>query len=290
MAWTAPSTHVISDILTAATMNAQVRDNFKHLRADTQAQTGAATLVDGSAPIVLVNFSAGAAATLNLPAAPSTGQRFLFMDVGVCWATKALTIGRNGKTIDYATSDIVVADTGASYELVYNGTGWITTFSSVTGWTRTGTDRKGLAEGAFRSYLNSAFSPAPAGFTVVPFDAEEWDVSGWHDAVTNKGRFTPLLSGVYRLSASVTFSDAGIAAGQQFTVAILKNAAVVAQWQTVTHASGTLYCLAITDEVKANGSTDFFDIRVNHASAAARAVSTGTTNTYFAGQMIGKTA
>lgn len=289
MAWTTPST-AAGGVLTSAIWNASARDNLLHLRGDTQAQTGATTLVDGSAPIVLVNFSAGVAATINLPAAPSTGQRFLFMDTGVTWATKPLTIGRNGKNIDYASANVVIADTGASYELVYNGTTWITTFSSVTGWARTGTDDMGLARGSFRAYLNSAQSVIASTVSTVLFDGEDFDISAWHDVTVNKGRFTPQLPGIYRLSAFVQYATA-FGDQKQLNLNLVKNGSFEATVASIyTSGTPTDPGLGGSVLVKMNGSTDWVSMSVFQADTAARSLATGRLSTYWCGEMVGKTS
>ena len=89
----------------------------------TQTYTGGTTLVDGSAPLVLANTTSGAF-TINLPLAPSTGSWFIFADLNTQWGTHNLTIGRNGKNIDGAASNLVLSASGSAVTLVYDGTGW----------------------------------------------------------------------------------------------------------------------------------------------------------------------
>lgn len=67
----------------------------------------------------------GGAVTVTLPASPATGDQLLLMDQKRYFATNNLTIGRNGKNINGAASDVVSKSTGALIRCVYNSTyGW----------------------------------------------------------------------------------------------------------------------------------------------------------------------
>ena len=89
----------------------------------TQTYTGGTTLTDGSAPLVLANTTSGAF-TINLPATPSTGSWFIFVDLNNQWGTNNLTLGRNGKTIDGAASNLILSSPSNAVSLLYDGTGW----------------------------------------------------------------------------------------------------------------------------------------------------------------------
>lgn len=89
----------------------------------TQTYTGGTTLTDGSAPLVLANTTSGAF-TINLPATPTAGSWFTFADLNTQWGTNNLTIGRNGKNIDGAASNLVLGASGSAVTLTYDGTGW----------------------------------------------------------------------------------------------------------------------------------------------------------------------
>jgi hypothetical protein len=72
---------------------------------------------------VLTNTSGGAF-TITLPATPSTGAQVVVADAGNAWGTNNLTIGRNGSTIGNLAENLVCDITGASIQLVYDGTTW----------------------------------------------------------------------------------------------------------------------------------------------------------------------
>ena len=56
MAWTVPSTWVSAAVLTAAQLNAQVRDNLAYLKDRTQVGSGTVTTVAASVVSVAVTF------------------------------------------------------------------------------------------------------------------------------------------------------------------------------------------------------------------------------------------
>ena len=72
---------------------------------------------------VLTNTTGGAF-TVTLPATPATGAQVVVADAGAFWGTNNLTVGRNGSTIGGLAQDLVCDITGASVQLVYDGTTW----------------------------------------------------------------------------------------------------------------------------------------------------------------------
>jgi hypothetical protein len=139
----------------------------------------------------------------------------------------------------------------------------------------------GLAKGAFSAYRSS--TPATSvGPTVIVFDTEEYDISGWYDPAT--GRFTPQLAGRYRLGGAVQFN--AIAAASQ-ALDIYKNGVVAKRLGSDGFVSGTVG-LALNGwaDVVANGTTDFFDLR--WTGSAANAPIGGAHLTYFQGHLIGR--
>lgn len=69
--------------------------------------------------------------TVTLPATPSLGDRVGVQDISTTWGTNALTIARNGSTIDGTAEDLVCDVDGIKLELVYTGTTW--TIAAETG-------------------------------------------------------------------------------------------------------------------------------------------------------------
>jgi hypothetical protein len=68
--------------------------------------------------------TSGGAFTVTLPATPATGAQVVVADAGAAWGTNNLTVGRNGSTIGGLAQDLVCDITGASVQLVYDGSTW----------------------------------------------------------------------------------------------------------------------------------------------------------------------
>jgi hypothetical protein len=71
--------------------------------------------------------TSGGAFTLTLPSSPSQGDEVSFKDYGSTFDTNNLTIGRNGKNIEGAASDLVISVEGAGNTLVFvdDTKGWL---------------------------------------------------------------------------------------------------------------------------------------------------------------------
>ena len=73
----------------------------------------------------LVNTAAGPQ-TINLPAAPLTGDSVTFLDLNGTFQTNNLTVGRNGNEIMNLAEDMIAETNHAAFTLVYTGAsnGW----------------------------------------------------------------------------------------------------------------------------------------------------------------------
>jgi hypothetical protein len=74
---------------------------------------------------MLVNTSSFAV-TINLPAAPQTGDQVRFVDLAGTFNTRNLTVGRNSLKIMGLTENLVISVQDAAFGLVYSGStyGW----------------------------------------------------------------------------------------------------------------------------------------------------------------------
>jgi hypothetical protein len=68
--------------------------------------------------------TSGGAFTVTLPATPATGAQVIVADPTGDWGTNNLTIGRNGSTISGVAENLTCDISGASVQLVYDGTTW----------------------------------------------------------------------------------------------------------------------------------------------------------------------
>jgi hypothetical protein len=77
--------------------------------------------------------TSGGAFTVTLPATPATGAQVIVADPTGDWDTNNLTIDRNGKTISGVAEDLVCDISGASVQLVYDGTATWAVYAQVGG-------------------------------------------------------------------------------------------------------------------------------------------------------------
>jgi hypothetical protein len=142
-------------------------------------------------------------------------------------------------------------------------------------------DLTGL-DGSFSASRGAGVSLADGA--VVVFDSEAWDTEGWFDVAT--GRFTPQEPGVYRLGAGVAPVSA-ITAENYWGVDIRKNGSGhrtdyrIQRGTVVPTPHASLL-------VAANGSTDYFDVMVEHNQGGSVAIQTSIAMTYFQGELVGR--
>lgn len=80
MAWTTPATWSDGSIVTAADLNAQVRDNLKYLREDAATLNGAKTF---SGKLTFATSTTFATGGTSFPVSPSTNDLFYRTDLGL---------------------------------------------------------------------------------------------------------------------------------------------------------------------------------------------------------------
>jgi len=68
----------------------------------------------------------GGPLTATLPGSPTAGDWVEIADGGFNFGTNALSVARNGNTINGDNADITLSTDGQSIGLVYNGSGWVT--------------------------------------------------------------------------------------------------------------------------------------------------------------------
>lgn len=140
-----------------------------------------------------------------------------------------------------------------------------------------------VPKGAFRVHCAAALV-IPASPGLITFDTEAFDTSNWYDLST--GRFTPQVEGYYRLSWGVRLSAVG---ASELVAALHKNGVPHAYGQVATSVGFALLAPNSVGSavVVANGTTDYFDVRV-FWTGGAPAVETGVHATFFCGDLIGR--
>lgn len=146
------------------------------------------------------------------------------------------------------------------------------------------TGATGLARGAFFAYRNAAVSLADSA--VVVFDTEQADVSNWFDPAT--GRFTPQVPGYYAFSWSIK-AGAALAADVYWSSSLRKNASIHTNGQLNYQRGAAAAVMSQgNSQAVANGTTDFFDVIVQHGVGAAQSIAAAAPNTFFCGRLIGR--
>lgn len=139
------------------------------------------------------------------------------------------------------------------------------------------------AVGGFRSYRNAALS-TDSDVDIV-FDTETFDQSGWYD--TGNGRYTPGVAGYYALSGIVTAGSI-LTADKYFRLAIYKNGSNVSLSPRFFQRGATAIAASIYDILPANGTTDYFTIRLQHDVGSSTALSVTAGTTRFQGHIVGR--
>lgn len=149
------------------------------------------------------------------------------------------------------------------------------------------TGSAGLATGSFSAYRNAALSLANAA--VVVFDTEEWDVSNWYD--TANGRFTPQVAGYYRLTGRLQVQLAsGLDLASEYLQAYVQKNGSVARNGDYQGGNGAVFPVAAQVDalVKANGTTDYFEIAIGHNVGGSIPLTVGASFIRFEGELVGK--
>lgn len=135
-------------------------------------------------------------------------------------------------------------------------------------------------QGVFSAYRNAALS-IPQG-TAVIFDAEEYDVSNWHNVAN--GRYTPQVPGYYRFNWLLTAAPS--ATNTIYSILYKNGSAHKRGMQSLGNGFSNAKTMGACNVV-ANGTTDFFQIAFFHDVAGNLALVTGLDNCYFQGELIG---
>lgn len=146
------------------------------------------------------------------------------------------------------------------------------------------TGANGMCRGSFSAWHNAGGSLVTD--SVVVFDMEEWDISGWYD--NTNGKFQPLTAGIYRLSAAVRSNSTSF--GQVWQAYIAKNGIAYKSFQQ--YAAGGSPSQAVSEGsalVAANGTTDYFQIKISHDHGSAVPIYSDAIQTTFQSELVGRT-
>lgn len=215
--------------------------------------------------IILVDATAGdVTITFLSPATAGSGFKFGIKKIDSS-ANSAIADG-DGNDIDGAAS----VDISTQHDTLWfhtDGTEWFIT-SKVTSTVVVGT-------GASVKQTTGTSVPNNTP-TLITFDAENFDDSGWHDNATNNSRVTVDFNGRVMLSGQVDFgsSDNG-----PFTVEVLKNGTAIRKAVYLSFSGSANTILPIPGGVVACAANDYFELRVTQITGSTK--TTGPTYTVF---------
>lgn len=130
------------------------------------------------------------------------------------------------------------------------------------------------AVGAFSAYFSGSRTLVSTG-AYLDFDAEDYDVSNWHDSTGTKGQYTPQKAGYYRLG--VYWDAQALTSNSFYDVILRKNTVDAGRFLIMEQAGHPSYPFGRADMVVyANGTTDSFRIFAYHTSTSNRTLTTGS--------------
>lgn len=131
----------------------------------------------------------------------------------------------------------------------------------------------------FRVYKSGSQTITNSVSTLVTWDTESWDASGYFAS----NAWTPLVAGVYHFDATVLFN--GLTDGVRATIYLYKNGSAIARVEGTANSASNAG-LMLSADATANGSTDTFTIYVEHVDAASRIIFGGSSLSYWSGHFI----
>lgn len=123
--------------------------------------------------------------------------------------------------------------------------------------------------------------PGTSAVTLLTWSAEKYDVG----SSFSSDKFTPTRAGRYQLYAQVAFTP--VASGNTVALSIYKNGTVIEQETRFVTSSTTFVSIQVSMVVEANGTTDYFDVRMFQNSGSAMNVDGSPWFTHFRGSYLG---
>jgi hypothetical protein len=117
--------------------------------------------------------------------------------------------------------------------------------------------------------------------TIITYvNGEDMDATGMHDNVTNPGRITPNVAGVYEVSC--TLMVGGRADWTWVQTGIRKNGTAIAPHNRIgPNTNNTVRAVEVASvEVECNGSTDYLEQTAQHVNGASAAQDTNQSSQF----------
>lgn len=137
--------------------------------------------------------------------------------------------------------------------------------------------------GAFLGTLSGALSVPSGVLTKVPWDAEDFDVLNEHSTIN--GRFTPSRAGKYKIIVNITWTNLWtISTTTTIMIVLYKNGAFHRVGSDLKdERGGTHNCSFL---VTANGTTDYFEVFVQHNFGSNQPIYNVASHTWWAGYFV----
>lgn len=212
-----------------------------------------------------------------MPAHPGANSDITSLS-GLTTALSIVQGGTGATTAANARTNINAAISGANSDIT-SLSGLTTALSIVQGGTGLNT-----APPTFSAYRNGSTQNLPnAAFTQVQFNTTSWNTGICYDSVTNF-RFTPNVAGKYLLNSSVSVTI-GTASTPPMIASVFKNGVEYRRCSTLQYAVGvgTIVSFEANALVDANGTTDYFDIRLFQGSGGAATINQNLELSWFQG-------
>ncbi len=142
-----------------------------------------------------------------------------------------------------------------------------------------------LAGGAFSVYLSGDQTGVlDMTWTVVEWDTKEFDTNDEYDGTTNF-RFTPTVAGKYLLSSNIQLN---VGVDQDiYRCSIWKNGSAYKDGNRINFSGIHPQAVNVSAVVDANGTTDYFEIRVWHDTGADKVIEgSNSIESHFTGAWI----
>ena len=129
----------------------------------------------------------------------------------------------------------------------------------------------------FSAYRNAALTITTGSFQRIPLDAVEFDTGSNVDITTNKGRFTPPVTGYYLISWNVAFSVGGTD-----VVSALYKGGTIYRWGSEMNGGGSSGSALLS----LTASTDYIELFGVAGTNGGIGVGTAPIKTWMSGFLV----
>lgn len=137
----------------------------------------------------------------------------------------------------------------------------------------------------FSVYQTAGKSIPTGSYTLVRFDAAEWNVGGYFNLDTDL--FTPLVAGKYHFEAAIRLNS--VTDAVEVSLRLHKNGSLYKVLASDCHYSASNHTISGSIDVDLNGTTDYIGLYIWHNDTAARSTAGSQTSCWLQGVLIPQT-